>query len=61
MYSYEIQEQMNRYNYCLPAGVCLDIQLHSPQISHVKYDAWNNIFEMWTNDGYYWKFKVVPR
>lgn len=30
----------------------------SPQIDHVKYDAFSDRFQIWTTDGYYWNIKV---
>ena len=35
----------------------LDIK-ESPQINHIKFNPYNEDFEMWTSDNYYFKFKV---
>lgn len=61
MYSHEIQEVMERYNYHLPAVEYLNIELTSPQISRVKYEPYGNFFEIWTKDGFYWKFDIQER
>lgn len=58
MYSWEITQIMQRYDYHLPSNVYLDITNHSPQINHVTYNAGDNRLEMWDKEGEYWKFAV---
>lgn len=60
MYSYEIQEELEIYNYNLSGDDYIRIidVINSPQICHVKYNAYENYFEAWTTDNYYWKFTV---
>ena len=57
MYSYEIDQILKENNYNIPSTT-YQIVLSSPQINHVKYSAYSDVFEIWTNDGWYWKFKI---
>lgn len=60
MYSYEIKQLLELKNYLLDrkeANKILNIK-NSPQINHVKYNTYDDNFEMWTSDNYYFKFKV---
>ena len=60
MYSYEIKQLLELKNYLLDrkeANKILNIK-DSPQINHVKYNTYDDNFEMWTSDNYYFKFKV---
>lgn len=56
MYSTEIQQvlESNRYivDYNTYQKIC-----NSPQVKHVKYNSYENNYELWALDGY-WKFKV---
>ena len=59
MYSYEIEEYLKQRNYYLRINELIfitDVKQH-PQIDHLKYNAFGDYFEMWTNDGYYFKFE----
>lgn len=58
MYSWEITNIMERYNYNLPSNIYLDITDTSPQINHITYHAWNGRLEMWDKEGEYWNFEV---
>ena len=58
MYSYEIQNLMEKYNYNLPSTVYIDIVSNSPQISEVKFTPYDAYYERWTKDNAYWKFNV---
>jgi len=58
MYSWEITNTMEHYNYNLPSNVYLEMTDNSPQINHVTYNAWNDRLEMWDKEGSYWSFKV---
>ena len=63
MYSYEIKQLLELKNYLLDrkeANKILNIK-DSPQINHVKYNTYDDNFEMWTSDNYYVKFKVKNR
>lgn len=57
MYSYEIDKIIKENNYNIPSYL-YETALSSPQISHVKYDSYGDYFEIWTNDGWYWKFRI---
>lgn len=56
MYSYEIDFVLKSRNYCIDSSAYLQICKSSPQISQIRYDSFENIFEIWTDDNYYWKF-----
>lgn len=58
MYSYEITDIMNRYNFTLPSSVYQDIWRKSPQLNHCIYKPFGDYFEMWDNEGNHWKFSV---
>lgn len=58
MYSHEIDNVLNENNYDIGSNIYLHICRTSPQLIHIKYDAYSNSFQMWSNDGYYWKFAV---
>ena len=58
MYSYEIQNLMEKYNYNLPSTVYINIVSNSPQISEVKFTPYDAYYEIWTKDNAYWKFNV---
>nr|DAH62594.1 MAG TPA: hypothetical protein [Caudoviricetes sp.] len=32
---------------------------NSSQIIEIKYSSYENYFEIWTNDGYYWRLRVM--
>lgn len=58
MFSYEIEKYLKERNYYLKVNELIFItnsKAH-PQIDHIKYNAFEDCFEMWTNDGYYFKF-----
>ena len=60
MYSWELQRELEKYNYNIPLScyreIC-DIE-KNPQIARIKYEPFDSYFEMWTNDGFSWRFKV---
>ena len=58
MYSWEITQIMERYNYNLPSQVYLDVTQNSPQINRVSFNPGNNRFEIWDKEGCYWNFEV---
>ena len=63
MYSHEIKQLLELKNYLLDrkeANKILNIK-DSPQINHIKYNTYDDNFEMWTTDNYYFKFKVKNR
>ena len=61
MYSYEIDNYLRERNWDLTPhdyGIVCDIKT-SPQICRIQYDAFIDVFHMWTNDGYHWMFRIV--
>lgn len=61
MYSFEINQTLESQNYNIDSETYLDICNTSPQISQVKYDTYDNKYEIWTNDNYYWKINVYRK
>ena len=58
MYSHEISDIMRQHNNNIDANTYVNILKSSPQINHVVYRLFGNYFEIWDNDGSYWKFTV---
>jgi len=61
MYSYEIVKTLESQNYNIDSETYMDICNTSPQISRVKYDPYDNKYEIWTNDNFYWKFNIYRK
>ncbi len=61
MYSYEINQTIVSQNYNIDSETYMDICNTSPQISRVKYEPFEDNFNIWTNDNYHWTFKVKLR
>lgn len=61
MYSSEINQTLESQNYNIDSVTYINICNTSPQISRVKYDPYDNKYEIWTNDNYYWKFTVYRK
>lgn len=60
MYSWEIDRKMRESNFDVVCADYMHICSTSPQISRVRYVPGEEMFEMWTHDDFYWKFKVHP-
>lgn len=60
MYSWEISQLLAEKNYNIDSETYLYICSTSPQLNHIKYDAWSNSFEMWDEENY-WKFNVYRK
>lgn len=58
MYSYEIDSIMKQNDYTISANTYINIRSTSPQIIRTHYKAFGDYFEIYTEDRYYWKFKV---
>jgi len=60
MYSWEIQQLLELRQYLLTVQEYLEISniQNNPQLKEVKYDPYQDSFEIWTKDDYYFKFKV---
>lgn len=61
MYSHEIENLLRFKNYLLNNEEYLYIIKSSPQINQIKYDNFVKVFEMWTSDNYYFKYKVYHK
>lgn len=61
MYSCEINQALESQNYNIDSETYIDICNTSPQISRVKYDPYDNKYEIWTNDNFYWKINVYRK
>lgn len=61
MYSYEIDQIIKSQNYNIDSELYIDICNTSPQISRVKYDQYDDKYEIWTNDNYSWKINVYRK
>lgn len=63
MYSQEIQQLLELRNYLIESKEYLEAfnPSISTQISRLRYNPFNNDYECWTNDNYYWKFKVYRK
>lgn len=57
MYSWEIHNELSKSNYIISSEVYKKI-CDSPQIQKIKYEPFGDYYEIYTNDGYYWRFKV---
>ena len=58
MYSYEIEQLLKMRNYLLSVKEYFYICDNSPQIVRVTYNPFDDIFIIYTNDNYEFKFKV---
>ena len=59
MFSWELDKIMRDSNYTLSRKDYLNINPNTcNQICRIKYDPFKDSFEIWTDDGYYWQFRV---
>ena len=59
MYSHEVDEFIRTRNGVLTRDEYMEITPYNcPQITRVYYDTFNNMFHIYTNDGYEWEFIV---
>ena len=61
MYSCEINQILESQNYNIDSETYIAVCNTSPQISRVKYNPYDNKYEIWTNDNYYWNFTTHRR
>lgn len=61
MYSSEIDQIIESQYYNIDSETYMDICNTSPQISRVKYEPYDNKYEIWTNDNFYWKINVYRK
>lgn len=62
MYSYELKQFIESHNHELQGHdiiLAIDPKLN-PQLSHVKYNPFDNIIQMWDKEGNYFYFKPLP-
>ena len=58
MYSWEIDKFIKNRNYKLSSIEYCNLCDTSSQINRIKYNQIFNNYEIWTDDNYYFKFKV---
>ena len=58
MYSHEIRNILKNNNYIIDSETYINIIQTSPQINHIKYSPYSDSFEMWSDSGEYWNYKV---
>jgi hypothetical protein len=58
MYSSEINSLLENQVNIISPDTYYRFCTTSPQINHIKYDAYEDKIHVWTSDGYYWKFSV---
>jgi hypothetical protein len=58
MYDWELKKYLEQKNYNLNHKDYLYVCKTCPQLNHIKYDPYENLFKMWTVDGEYFEFKV---
>ena len=57
MYNYEIRNYLQERNYSLNQKDYQYIVDTCPQINHIKYEPYDDIFNVWTVDCEYFEFK----
>ena len=62
MYSWEIYNFLQERNYYIGGDDLLKIisPQENPQLNHIKFNSFDNSYEMWDNEGNYFKFYVIP-
>ena len=55
MYSYEIEQLLKIRNNLVSIKEYIQI-ISSPQVDHIKYE--DEVFKIWTNDGYKFELKI---
>lgn len=61
MYSWQIAETLEKNDYNIDSETFIKIINESSQIDHSKYTPYGDCFEIWTDDGYYWRFQVYEK
>lgn len=61
MYSHEIDQTLKSHHYNIDSDTYSHICNSSPQIIRVKYEPYDDSFDLWTNDNYYWKINVYRK
>jgi len=62
MYSWEIINFIKDRNYYIGGDDLLKVISpdENPQLTHIKYNSFNNSYELWDNEGNYITFYVMP-
>ena len=62
MYSWEIQNFLKEKNYQIGGDDLLKIISikENPQLTHIKYNPFNNSYEIWDKEGNYFYFYAIP-
>lgn len=58
MYDWELERYIAEHNGVLNHIEYSDMCNTSPQLNHIKYDPYNDCFEVWSDQGNYFRFKV---
>lgn len=61
MYSWEIDRLLKIKQNIISTSEYFEIISTSPQIEHIKYNAYNDTTEIKTDDKYHFKFKVKSK
>ena len=57
MFSWEIRDELEKHNYRISSEIYKKI-CDSPQIQKIKYEPFGDYYELYADDGYYFKFTV---
>lgn len=62
MYPYEVAEYLKQRNYYIGGDDLLKVTSvkENPQLNHIKFNPYNNEYEMWDVEGNYYKFTAMP-
>lgn len=58
MYDWEITQILQQNQYNIDSETYLRICSSSPQLNHIKYNAYEQCYEMWSKEGNYFRFTV---
>ena len=61
MYSHEIEDLLRIRKYILTNEEYLKICSTSPQIDHIKYNAYEDCLDIYTNDKHHFKIKIKKK
>lgn len=62
MYSWEIYNFLQERSYYIGGDDLLKVISikENPQLNHIKFNPFDNTYEMWDNENNYFKFSVIP-
>lgn len=62
MYPYEVAEFLKQRNYYIGGDDLIRITSikENPQLNHIKFNPYDNEYEMWDIEGNYYKFTAMP-